>query len=144
MTHQAFFDALKSGNIARVYLFSGEEEHVKRSALKRRIPFTLHNDTMVTPIDPLMSVWSAVNRLTSSGKVLGAAQRIGVLDALKSVTIWGAYQYHEEHYKGSLEPGKLADMVILDTNPLTADPIVIKDIKVLATIVGDECVYGEV
>ena len=99
---------------------------------------------MVTPIDPLMSVWSAVNRLTSSGKVLGAAQRIGVLDALKSVTIWGAYQYHEEHYKGSLEPGKLADMVILDTNPLTADPIVIKDIKVLATIVGDECVYGEV
>lgn len=115
-----------------------------RSALKRRIPFTLHNDTMVTPIDPLMSVWSAVNRLTSSGKVLGAAQRISVLDALKSVTIWGAYQYHEDHYKGSLEPGKLADMVILDTNPLTADPIVIKDIKVLATIVGDECVYGEV
>ena len=70
-----------------------------RSALKRNIAFTLHNDTMVTPIDPLMSVWSAVNRLTSSGKVLGPAQRIDVLDALKAITIWGAYQFHEEHYK---------------------------------------------
>lgn len=115
-----------------------------RSALKRRISFTLHNDTMVTPIDPLMSVWSAVNRLTSGGKVLGPAQRIGVIDALKAITIWGAYQFHEEHYKGSLEPGKLADMVILETNPLIADPVTIKDIKVLATIVGDKCVYGEV
>ncbi len=115
-----------------------------RSALKRRIPFTLHNDTMVTPIDPLMSVWSAVNRLTSSGKVLGPAQRIDVIDALKAITIWGAYQFHEEHYKGSLEPGKLADMVILDANPLVIDPVKIKDIKVLATIVGDKCVYGEV
>ena len=61
-----------------------------RSALKRGIPFTSHNDTSVTPMDPLLSVWSAVNRLTGSGKVLGEDQTVSVLDALKSVTIWGA------------------------------------------------------
>lgn len=50
----------------------------------------------------------------------------------------------EFRYKGSLEPGKLADMVVLDKNPLEIDPVEIKDIKVLATIVGDKCVYGTV
>lgn len=57
-------------------------------------------------MDPLLSVWSAVNRLTGSGKVLGEDQTVSVLDALKSVTIWGAYQFHEERMKGSLEPGQ--------------------------------------
>ena len=71
-----------------------------RSALKRGIPFTSHNDTAVTPMDPLLSVWSAVNRLTGSGKVLGGDQAVSVLDALKSVTIWGAYQFHEERMNG--------------------------------------------
>ncbi|MFQ8890165.1 MAG: amidohydrolase family protein [Bilophila wadsworthia] len=55
-----------------------------RSALKRGIPFTSHNDTSVTPMDPLLSVWSAVNRLTGSGKVLGEDQTVSVLDALKA------------------------------------------------------------
>ena len=87
-----------------------------RSALKRGIPFTSHNDTSVTPMDPLLSVWSAVNRLTGSGKVLGEDQTVSVLDALKSVTIWGAYQFHEERMKGSLEPGKLADFVVCATD----------------------------
>lgn len=113
-----------------------------RSALKRGIPFTSHNDTAVTPIDPLLSVWSAVNRLTGSGKVLGANQTISVLDALKSITIWGAYQFHEERIKGSLEPGKLADMVVLGENPLTTAPEHIKDIPILATIVSNRLVYG--
>ena len=73
----------------------GKPAHPDRSAaerLKRGIPFTSHNDTSVTPMDPLLSVWSAVNRLTGSGKVLGEDQTVSVLDALKSVTIWGAYQ----------------------------------------------------
>ena len=113
-----------------------------RSALKRGIPFTSHNDTSVTPMDPLLSVWSAVNRLTGSGKVLGEDQTVSVLDALKSVTIWGAYQFHEERMKGSLEPGKLADMVILGENPLEIAPERIRDIPVLATLVGNRLVYG--
>ena len=88
-----------------------------RSALKRGILFSNHNDTFVTPIDPLLSVWSAVNRITSSGQVLGEEYTISVMDALRSVTSWAAYQACEETSKGSLEPGKLADMVVLGDNP---------------------------
>ena len=113
-----------------------------RSALKRGILFSNHNDTFVTPIDPLLSVWSAVNRLTSSGQVLGEEYTISVMDALRSVTSWAAYQACEETSKGSLEPGKLADMVVLGDNPLAVDKKAIRDIPVLATIVGNELVYG--
>ena len=113
-----------------------------RSALKRGIPFSNHNDTFVTPIDPLLSVWSAVNRRTSGGRVLGENQTIPVMEALRSVTSWAAYQACEEHLKGSLEPGKLADMVVLADNPLTVAKETIKDIGIVATIVGDEIVYG--
>ena len=113
-----------------------------RSALKRGILFSNHNDTFVTPIDPLLSVWSAVNRITSSGQVLGEEYTISVMDALRSVTSWAAYQACEETSKGSLEPGKLADMVVLGDNPLVVDKKAIRDIPVLATIVGNELVYG--
>ena len=113
-----------------------------RSALKRGIPFSNHNDTFVTPIDPLLSVWSAVNRRTSGGRILGENQTIPVMDALRSVTSWAAYQACEERIKGSLEPGKLADFVILEANPLTVAKETIKDIGISATIVGDEVVYG--
>ena len=113
-----------------------------RSALKRGILFSNHNDTFVTPIDPLLSVWSAVNRITSSGQVLGEEYTISVMDALRSVTSWAAYQACEERIKGSLEPGKLADFVILEANPLTVAKETIKDIGISATIVGDEVVYG--
>ena len=65
-----------------------------------------------------------------------------MLDALKSITIWGAYQFHEERTKGSLEPGKLADMVVLGENPLTVAPETLKDIPITATIVGNRLVYG--
>lgn len=127
-------------------LFLGPERAERinplRSALNRGITFSNHNDTFVTPIDPLLSVWSAVNRLTSSGRVLGEHQTIPVMEALRSVTSWAAYQACEEAIKGSLEPGKLADMVVLDENPLTVAKETIKDIKVAATIVGNELVFG--
>ncbi len=112
-----------------------------RWAVDRGMKFTLHNDAPVVPPDVLRLVWSAVNRMTTSGKVLGPDQRIPVSIALKAVTIWGAYQYHEEKTKGSLEPGKLADMVILSENPLTVDPMKIADIKVLETIKEGRSVY---
>ena len=76
-------------------IFLGKERAERinplQSALRRNIPFTLHNDTYVTPIDPLFSVWSAVNRKTASGETLGEEQQIDVYNALKAVTIWGAY-----------------------------------------------------
>ncbi len=112
-----------------------------KAALDHNIPFALHNDTPVTPISPLMDVFSAVNRLTSSGKVLGPDQRIGVMEALRGVTINGARMFRIEDKVGSLEPGKLADLVILEKNPLTVEPTALKDIQVAETIVGGATVY---
>lgn len=77
-----------------------------------------------------------------SGAVLGEEQRIDRVSALHSVTAWAAYQYGEERIKGSLEPGKLADMTVLAENPLTVDPERIKDIEIVATVVGNRVVHG--
>ena len=103
-------------------------------ALRCNLPFTLHNDTFVTPIDPLLLVWSAVNRLSYGGRDLGKAEQgIPVLEALKGITINAARQGFEEGVKGSIEPGKFADFV---------DPMHLKDIEIAATIVGDVLAYG--
>lgn len=105
------------------------------SAARRGIPFTLHADTPVVPMEPLRIVWSAVNRLTTSGATLGAEQRIDPMRALRAITIDAARQGFQEDDRGSLEPGKLADLVILDRSPLD-DPATIDRIRVLETIVG--------
>ena len=87
------------------------------------------------------TVWCAVNRMTRNGVILGTEERISVADALKAVTINGAYQYFEEDKKGGIAPGKLADFVILEQNPLEADPIDLRKIRVLATIKEGTCIY---
>jgi predicted amidohydrolase YtcJ len=112
-----------------------------RTALDRGLRISFHNDTPVTPISPLMSVWSAVNRLTTSDKEMGPELRISVPEALRAVTIDAAWQNFEEGIKGSIEVGKLADFVVLEDNPLEVDPWKIKDIKVLRTIVGGRTVF---
>ena len=86
-------------------------------------------------------VWSAVNRVSRGGEVIGPDQRVTPMEALKAITINAAYQYFEEKSKGSLEPGKLADLVILDGNPLKVDPMKIKDIKVIETIKEGKTIY---
>jgi predicted amidohydrolase YtcJ len=111
------------------------------SALQRGIPFTIHNDTPVTPVDPLLLVWCAVNRITRSGAMLGAPERISVVQALRAVTSAAAWQTFAEHSRGTIQPGKAADLVVLEKDPLTIDPGAIKDIRVLETIVGGERVY---
>lgn len=111
------------------------------SALDRKLRFTLHDDTPVTPANPLMLVWDAVNRLTLADQVLGAGQRIGTLDALRAITSDSAWQNFEEKHKGSIESGKLADFVVLDRNPLAVPPGEIRNINVVETIVGGQTVY---
>ena len=111
------------------------------STLARGVPYTIHNDTPVVPPDMMRLVWSAANRITRSGVTLGEGQKISVEDALRAITINGAYQYFEEDSKGSLEAGKLADMVILSDNPLDVDPLTIKDIQVIETIKEGTTVY---
>lgn len=112
-----------------------------KSALTKEIPFTIHCDTPVVPQEPMRAVWSAVNRISSSGKQIGGEQRIGVMDALRAYTYNAAYQYFLEDKTGSVEPNKWADLIVLDRDPLTCPPMELKDIEVLETIVGGTSVY---
>ena len=112
-----------------------------RSSIERGLRFTIHCDTPVVPMDPLLLVWSAVNRVSTGGQVIGAAERITPMQALRAVTIDAAWQSFEEDTKGSIEPGKFADLVILAENPLD-HPASIRDIKVLETILGGKTVYA--
>jgi predicted amidohydrolase YtcJ len=112
-----------------------------RSAINKGIIFTNHTDYPVTPIDQLFLLWSAVNRLSRTGEVIGGAEKINPVEALRALTINGAYQYGEEKTKGSIEKGKLADLVILSANPLNVDPVKIKDIVVIETIKEGQTIY---
>ena len=103
-----------------------------------------HTDAAVTPPDPLFTIWTAVNRTSRSGQVIGPDERVSPLEALKATTINAAYQYFEEASKGTIEVGKLADLVILSDNPLTIDPAKIAEIRVLETIKEGKTVYKKV
>ena len=111
-----------------------------RSALDRGVRFTIHCDTPVVPMEPLRLVWAAVNRVSTGGAVVGEAERIGPMQALRAVTIDDAYQHFEETDKGSLEVGKLADLVILSRSPLE-HPERIDEIQVEQTVLGGEVVW---
>ncbi|WP_454045959.1 amidohydrolase [Chryseobacterium sp. Marseille-Q8038] len=111
------------------------------SALKAGITFTIHHDAPVTPPDLITAVYAAVNRKTRSGMILGPNERISPIEALKAITINGAYQLQEENIKGSIKAGKIADFVILDQNPLTIAPENLRSIKVLETIKDGISVY---
>ncbi|WKY46241.1 amidohydrolase family protein [Eubacteriaceae bacterium ES2] len=100
-----------------------------------------HQDTPVTKPNMLHSIWSAVNRITRNGELLGENQQCSVYEALKSATINAAYAYFEEDIKGSISKGKLADFVVLDKNPMEVPVMEIKDIKVLQTIKQGKLVY---
>ena len=105
-----------------------------RSAQRRGMRFSLHNDAPVVPPNILFLIWSAVTRQSRSGEVIGTEQRLTPVEALRAVTIDAAYQHFEEATKGSIEVGKLADMAVLSANPLRVAPATIKDIVVLATL----------
>ncbi len=111
------------------------------SALKRELPFTIHLDSPVVPMSPLLAVWSTVNRISSGGRIIGAGERIPVMQALRAVTIDAAWQVFMEKNRGSIEKGKFADLVILSADPLK-NPMGIKGIQVEETIVGGKSVYS--
>ena len=112
-----------------------------KRALTLGIPFSFHQDCPVTPPDMLRSVWSAVNRVTRSGVILGEENRLDVYEALIAATRGGAYTYFEENMKGILRAGALADFVILDRDPTAVDPMTIRDIGVLYTVKEDKILY---
>ncbi len=89
------------------------------SCVKIKLPFTFHTDTPVLPPHLLEAVQHAVQRKTASGVLLDQKEIPSVLEALKAITVYGAWQAFEENSKGTLAPGKTADFAILDRNPLT-------------------------
>ena len=120
-------------------------EHISPagSALKLGIPFTFHQDAPVIKPDMLETVWCAANRRTREGRLLGGDERIPVLEALRAVTVNAARQYFEEETKGSLRPGKRADLVLLSADPLAVPAERIREIQVLETIKEGETIYAK-
>ncbi len=108
------------------------------TALREGVPFSIHSDAGVTPLGHLHTMWCAVNRTTPKGRVLGADERISAYDALHAATIGGAYVLRMDHEVGSIETGKRADFAVLDASPLEVDPMAIRDITVVGTVLGGE------
>ena len=102
--------------------------------IRRGMKFSSHHDAPVAFPDSMRVLDATVTRRSRSGDIIGPEQRVGVMTALKAMTIWPAWQHFEEDTKGSIEVGKLADFVVLDKNPLDVDPETLDQIKVTETI----------
>jgi predicted amidohydrolase YtcJ len=114
-----------------------------RTFLRSGLPFTYSHDAPVSPVPSILALVDAgVNRLSGSGQLIGPDERISPYDALRAVTATAAYQLKEEKTKGTLEVGKLADLVILERNPLKVEPTTIKDIAVVETIKEGRTVFS--
>ena len=106
------------------------------TALASGVPLAIHSDAPVTPLGPLFTAWCAVNRLTASGRVLGASERIGVDDALRTITLGAAYTLKLDGEIGSIESGKRADFAVLEDDPLKIGGEKLKDVRVWGVVQG--------
>lgn len=126
-------------------IFLGPERttHISpaKSANKIDLKFSIHLDTPVVPMQPMRLLWTAVNRESSNGQVIGRTERISRTLALRAITIDAAYQIFKEDQLGSIEVGKLADLVVMDSDP-TQDNVDLLKAKVLKTFVGGVQIYS--
>ncbi|MEJ1161336.1 amidohydrolase [Prosthecomicrobium sp. N25] len=109
--------------------------------VKRGMPFSSHTDAPVAFPDSMRVLSATVTRRSRSGDIIGPAQRVDVITALKAMTIWPAWHHFEDKTKGSLEPGKIADLVILSNDPTAVDPETLADLKVVETIKEGKTIY---
>lgn len=112
-----------------------------RSLIDSGVPAPGHSDAWVCSPNPFTAIWSMVNRKTDTGQSLDASQAVSVSEALRAYTVLGAYAGREEHLKGTLEPGKLADVAVLDRDLFTIPSDAIRDVQVDMTIVGGAVRY---
>jgi predicted amidohydrolase YtcJ len=112
-----------------------------RMYLDSGLPVGGGSDSPVTPYQPLLGIWSSVTRETELAGVQGREYAISMADALRWYTRGSAYAAFEEEWKGSLEVGKLADLIALSVDPLQASPAEVRDAKVLLTMVGGRIVH---
>ena len=115
--------------------------HPHKTMIEMGIVAGGNSDCPVTFYSPFVQIYEAVTRRTSSGRVVGPEEAIGVIDAIRVYTWNGAYLGRDEDLLGSVEAGKLADLIVLDRDILSCPVEEIKDIQVLATIVGGQVVY---
>jgi hypothetical protein len=128
-------------DLGDAYISARGKENMKwmfphRSLIDAGIVAPGHSDDFVTHINPMRAIYSLVNRKTDSGQAFGPEQAITVEEALRCYNVHGAYAGFEENIKGSLEKGKLADMVVLDRDIFTIPKEEIKDVRVDLTIIG--------
>ena len=112
-----------------------------KSAIAKGLRCSNHSDFSVTPMDPMRMMWSAVTRQSRAGRIIGPNERIDRWESLKALTINAAWQLREEDQKGTIAVGNLADLVILDGNPLTVADDKILDIKAVETFKEGKSVY---
>ena len=110
--------------------------------LKRGMKFTTHHDAPVAFPNSMRVLDATVTRRTRSGDILGPQHRVDVMTTLKAMTLWSAWQHFEENTKGSIETGKLADLIILDKDPTAIDPETIDQIKIVETIKEGTTVFA--
>ena len=116
-----------------------EHNNPLRSPMDHGITVAISSD--ILPIGPMVGIYAAVTRKGMSGRVFGPDEAITVEEAVRAYTLTGAYINFDEAKKGSLEPGKFADMIVLSDDVLTVDPERIMDIQIEKTYVGGELVY---
>jgi predicted amidohydrolase YtcJ len=112
------------------------------SARRLGIAFAFHSDAPITPLNPLFTAWCASQRETSSGRVLGASERVPVADALRAITLGAAYTLKMDHLVGSIEVGKFADFAVLEDDPGEVAPERLKDLQVWGTVLGGRIFQG--
>ncbi|MGB7184138.1 MAG: amidohydrolase family protein, partial [Burkholderiaceae bacterium] len=106
------------------------------TALRLGVPLAIHSDAPVTPLGPLFTAWCAVNRLTSSGRLLGPEQRISAEQALYAITLGAAYTLKLDDQIGSIEAGKRADFCVLEEDPTQVAPDKLRDIEIWGTVLN--------
>jgi len=111
------------------------------SFLKRGLKVAASSDSPVAPCNPLVGIYAAVARKTETGRTLSPWERVSPLEALKMYSLWGAYASFEDGIKGSITPGKLADMAVLNGDPTRTTPEEIKEIKVMLTVIDGRVLW---
>ena len=119
-----------------------ESMFAARSFLDAGVKISAHSDHPCSPYQPLMAIHALVNRKTKFGKNIGQSQKITVMEALKLYTTHAAYHSFDENNLGSIEPGKLADMVVLGEDILTIPSENIIDIPIDMTIIDGKIIYN--
>jgi hypothetical protein len=135
-----FLSVLGDG-FAAAFPDSGDQLYSFASWQRAGITVAGSSDAPVITADPRIGIRDAILRRTGDGRVLGPAERLPARDALAMYTTRAAFACHRENEIGSLQPGKLADFVVLDGNPLDAEPEAIPGIGILATVLGGTPVY---